>query len=54
MTPKQRSQYLRTRGYKETAACMDKMIAVLEDLSNIRDGDYIPSWFIDDAKDALK
>ena len=54
MTPKQRSQYLRTCGYKETADCMDKMIAVLEELTRYDKYEPIPAFIIDDAKDALK
>jgi len=57
MTPKQRSQYLRTCGYKETADCMDKMINALEEIAIRKtlctDGGEL-DWLIDDAKDALK
>lgn len=57
MTPKQRSIYLRTCGYNETADCIDKMIAVLEELAcrNTLCNDSTDlDWLIDDAKDALK
>lgn len=57
MTPKRRSIYLRTCGYNETADCIDKMIAVLEELAcrNTLCNDSTDlDWLIDDVKDALK
>jgi hypothetical protein len=57
MTPKQRSAYYRTCGYKETADCMDKMIAALEEIASrhtlYTDGGEL-DWLIDEAKEALK
>lgn len=57
MTPKQRSKYYRICGYTETADCMDKMIAALEEVAGrhtlCTDGGEL-DWLIDEAKEALK